>query len=215
MPADTIHALTDRYLDDRRSDLTDALSLCESPLEQLFLVALLCQGDRSSHFLLTRAPRRGYPPIALGCSGCVYVQHEIAGYYVDFAYVGDREQRLAVEIDGHEYHSTREQKANDAARDRAIVAAGWTVVRFPGSDVHADPDRCAREFCALVGLRTGTPTPEPMVRPRKRLDPALELAATRRNPFAQALGRCRSVADEEAVMRDAQNAARRKLGGDL
>jgi len=46
---------------------------------------------------------------------------------VDFAYP---ERRIAVEIDGYEWHAGREQFADDRARDNALQLAGWTVLRF-------------------------------------------------------------------------------------
>lgn len=40
-----------------------------------------------------------------------------------------REQRLIVELDGHEAHGTRSAFESDRERDRRLQAAGWTVVR--------------------------------------------------------------------------------------
>lgn len=65
---------------------------------------------------------------------------------VDFAIVS-RDYRLAVEVDGHDFHErTKEQAARDRSRDRALLANGWQVLRFTGSEVWRDPDRCAAEI---------------------------------------------------------------------
>jgi hypothetical protein len=73
---------------------------------------------------------------------------------------------IAVECDGHDFHEkTKEQAAADKARDREIVAAGITVLRFTGSEIWKDAEKCAQEVEALLWTRChGTiakPTPFP------------------------------------------------------
>jgi very-short-patch-repair endonuclease len=46
---------------------------------------------------------------------------------IDFAYP---EHRIAVEIDGYEWHSGRDQFTDDRVRDNALQLAGWRVLRF-------------------------------------------------------------------------------------
>ena len=62
---------------------------------------------------------------------------------IDFAIIpadGSGCQPIAVEMDGHNFHEkTKEQAASDKSRDRALKAAGWTTVRFTGSEIHRDP----------------------------------------------------------------------------
>lgn len=73
-------------------------------------------------------------------------------YRLDFAFECDG-KRVAVECDGHEFHErTKEQAARDKARDRSLVAAGWQVLRFTGSEIWADPGKCASEVGAVIGL---------------------------------------------------------------
>jgi very-short-patch-repair endonuclease len=43
---------------------------------------------------------------------------------------------LVVEVDGDDYHSLR--SSADAARDRKLVRAGYTVIRIPASLVERD-----------------------------------------------------------------------------
>lgn len=52
-------------------------------------------------------------------------------------------KRLCVEIDG-EGHSRQRTQRSDAARDQALVAHGWRVVRFTRRDVLDCPDEIAR-----------------------------------------------------------------------
>ena len=41
-----------------------------------------------------------------------------------------RAQRLAVELDGHAFHGTRQAFERDRRRDQQLVVAGYRVVRF-------------------------------------------------------------------------------------
>lgn len=48
--------------------------------------------------------------------------------------------RLVVEVDGRRYHRTNRARAEDARRDRALTAAGWTVVRATWAEVVDAPE---------------------------------------------------------------------------
>ena len=45
------------------------------------------------------------------------------------------DRRLVVEIDGHRYHATRNQRRNDSVRENALKLAGWQVLRFTTDQV--------------------------------------------------------------------------------
>lgn len=83
-------------------------------------------------------------------------QVRILDWRVDFVVsVGVRERgrirarRLAIECDGHDFHErTKEQAARDRSRDRALQAAGYTVMRFTGSELYRDPVGCVLEIAA-------------------------------------------------------------------
>jgi len=61
----------------------------------------------------------------------------IEGFRVDAVW---RTQRIAVELDGWNYHHTRHAFERDRERDAALTAAGWCVVRFTYRQVTARPD---------------------------------------------------------------------------
>lgn len=63
-------------------------------------------------------------------------------YRVDFLL---KDARLIVELDGHEHHSTPEQLEKDAARQRYLTRAGYTVIRFRGREIYRNPNGCAAE----------------------------------------------------------------------
>jgi hypothetical protein len=64
---------------------------------------------------------------------------------VDFALP---RSRTAVEIDGFDHHATREQLAADHRRQNGLLLAGWTVLRYTGSEVKTDPERLLAEVRA-------------------------------------------------------------------
>jgi very-short-patch-repair endonuclease len=66
-----------------------------------------------------------------------------ADFLGEAAALGVRAPRVAVELDGHEFHErTREQVAHRDARDRALQADGWTVFHVSGSVINRNPLEC-------------------------------------------------------------------------
>jgi very-short-patch-repair endonuclease len=50
------------------------------------------------------------------------------------------EVKLAAELDGAKHHTSPEDRRRDLARDSALAAVGWVVLRFTYADVLRDPD---------------------------------------------------------------------------
>jgi very-short-patch-repair endonuclease len=72
-------------------------------------------------------------------------------YRLDFL-LESADKKLVVETDGHDFHErTKEQARRDKERDRALVAAGYMVMRFTGQEVYQDADKCAREVLDFIG----------------------------------------------------------------
>jgi very-short-patch-repair endonuclease len=58
---------------------------------------------------------------------------------------------LIVECDGHEFHEkTREQASKDKERDRNLVKSGCAVLRYTGSEIYNDVDKCVIEIRDLL-----------------------------------------------------------------
>ncbi len=55
--------------------------------------------------------------------------------------VGDRELRIALEAESHEFHSEREAFRYDCRRYTSMVCAGWLVLRFTWDDVKHHSER--------------------------------------------------------------------------
>jgi len=76
-------------------------------------------------------------------------QYKIGKYRADFLVwiaKGTQFRGVVVECDGHDFHEkTKDQAARDKSRDRAIVEAGFPVLRFTGSEIWRDPHGCAMQ----------------------------------------------------------------------
>jgi very-short-patch-repair endonuclease len=133
-----------------------------SPVEQMFFIEWQYYTDRGLVFSPTARLH-------------LLPQHPVGKYRLDFAldfftgivdcprdsvYFGREEEifknvllpLLGIEIDGHEWHEkTKDQVRLDKERERFLVADGWKILRFSGSEVFKDANNCVREAadCAL------------------------------------------------------------------
>jgi very-short-patch-repair endonuclease len=117
--ADTLHEQLDEHRGERGAPLLldilgrDAFVLTDSELERLFLAL---------------AERAGLlPPQS---------QRRLGRGRVDFYFP---ELNLVVECDSLRYHRTKQQQAEDRARDHAHLLAGRTCIRFTHHQVAEDP----------------------------------------------------------------------------
>ena len=55
-----------------------------------------------------------------------------SGFIIDFAIYIDRKanRKIALEVDGSQWHTKPQQRKRDAFRDRILRKEGWTVIRF-------------------------------------------------------------------------------------
>lgn len=78
------------------------------------------------------------------------LQVPIAKYRADAVVSMDR-FRLAIEVDGMAFHQrSAEQVAADYLRQRRIVCAGHTVIRFTASEVFGNPEECWRQIDLIL-----------------------------------------------------------------
>jgi very-short-patch-repair endonuclease len=72
-------------------------------------------------------------------------QTEIECYRTDFTITFSNQSGLdfifAVEIDGYDWHSTKQQIQRDKIRERRIISLGIPVIRFTGSEVFNNPEK--------------------------------------------------------------------------
>lgn len=87
----------------------------------------------------------------------VHRQYPAVHRRLDFAMEGylngERMAVLAVECDGHEFHSTPEQIAADRRRDEQLRLLGIETIRFEGREIFKNAAECAeRAFDRIVRL---------------------------------------------------------------
>ena len=68
------------------------------------------------------------------------VRREVTGYEVDFLW---RSQRLAVEVDGFAFHSSRRAFNRDRRRDSLLSLKGLRVLRITWSQIVEEPEAVA------------------------------------------------------------------------
>ena len=87
----------------------------------------------------------------------VIPQKIVAKYRLDFA-VHDGDTRIAVEVDGAQFHQrTETQVEGDYLRARRIIAAGYTVVRYTAVEAFRDPKEYWRQLDAILVSRNSRP----------------------------------------------------------
>ncbi len=62
-------------------------------------------------------------------------------------------ERLAVQVDGFEFHRTRRDRERDAASDADLELGGMRVIRFTWDDVNEHGDRTLRRVALAAGWR--------------------------------------------------------------
>ncbi len=105
----------------------------ESPIEKYLFIQIikLCIAENQG---LINPPFNGiFPQKKITISDSIQ-------YIVDFVFYTIQGHKIAVELDGYEFHEkTKEQAMSDKERDRNLQQADYFVARFSGSEVYADP----------------------------------------------------------------------------
>lgn len=80
-------------------------------------------------------------------------QVKVGKYRADFQVEGTK---IIIELDGHSYHASREQRRADALRDRKLTQKGFTVIRFTSDEIFENPNECIRQVIELLENKEGT-----------------------------------------------------------
>lgn len=118
-----------------------------SPIEQIFCVAyrIYDLGAFNKDFKLSFAEQ-------------VFIKSKNKKYRCDFLVEtiteGNEEKclkkPLIIELDGYDYHSSKQQISYDYERENELKLCGYDVMRFTGSQVYNHPMRCIEkvyEYC--------------------------------------------------------------------
>ncbi len=96
---------------------------CESPIESIFWSV--------AYFKLSEL-------------GEFTPQVRVGPHRLDFA-LRSNGLDLAIELDGQDYHSSPDQRTNDARRQRYLEQIGWRIIRFTGREIYKDVQKCVAE----------------------------------------------------------------------
>lgn len=77
-------------------------------------------------------------------------QFEIGRYRIDLAFP---DMLIAIECDGQEWHSSKEQIDRDKKRDDYLEKMGWRVIRMSGSDIYRRADEIVGFIVGMKELR--------------------------------------------------------------
>jgi very-short-patch-repair endonuclease len=97
------------------------------------LIAAGCQSELEAHGVVNVFRHRSLPPSV----GQFRITLSVGRVHVDRAWP---EVKLAVELDGARYHTSPGDRRRDLARDTALAALGWVVLRFTYAEVVRDPE---------------------------------------------------------------------------
>ena len=75
-------------------------------------------------------------------------QYPISKHHVDFAFP---REKLIVEVDGWQYHKSREQREIDEKRRDIAENLGWRVKRFTAEEVYDNPELITWRIKELLG----------------------------------------------------------------
>lgn len=70
-------------------------------------------------------------------------------YLIDYTIYG-RELKIAVELDGFEFHGTRNAFSYDRLRQNDLHGEGWTVLRFSYDSIRSETARCVAQFQTML-----------------------------------------------------------------
>jgi very-short-patch-repair endonuclease len=97
------------------------------------LIAAGCQSELEAHGVINVFRHRSLPRSV----GQFRIELPAGRVHVDRAWP---EVKVAVELDGARYHTSPEDRRRDLARDTALAALGWVVLRFTYAEVVRDPE---------------------------------------------------------------------------
>jgi very-short-patch-repair endonuclease len=112
------------------------------------LIADGCESELEAHGVLNVFRHRSLPPSV----GQLRITLPTGTVRLDRAWP---EAMLAVELDGARYHTSPEDRRRDLARDAALAALGWVVLRFTFADVIRDARGVRARLLEVYKTRLG------------------------------------------------------------
>ncbi|MGW7610847.1 endonuclease domain-containing protein [Streptomyces sp. NPDC054766] len=73
-------------------------------------------------------------------------------YRIDFALP---EEKIGIELDGYQWHSSPQAFTQDRARQRQLDLASWRIIRFSGAEINNNVSGCLRQAAEIVASIRG------------------------------------------------------------
>lgn len=142
--------------------ISELMSYCESPIEQDLLAALITVWSDDYDINYWQMPIDIFSKPTLH----IEPQFKAGKFRIDFRVRiqlydpttknWDFIKSVLVECDGHDFHErTKEQAQRDRSKDRYFQKSSMPLLRFTGSEIYADPFRCATEVIEFLERRAG------------------------------------------------------------
>lgn len=114
----------------------------ESPIEQLMYLGLTAMNSALERYYDIRF----YPQCEIKLPDKTYRVDFLVAVIMD-----GNLKTLVVECDGHDFHEkTKSQAKKDKQRDRKLMAAGFHVMHFTGSEIHNNTNNCINEISKFL-----------------------------------------------------------------
>jgi very-short-patch-repair endonuclease len=133
----------------RRRDLIDQLERNRGR-RGTRMVRRLLDLERGPAFTRSEAERKLLTLLRAAALPVPRVNSRAEGYEVDFMW---REHRLVLELDGFAFHSSRAAFERDRARDAALAAAGYTVIRITWRQLVDMPEAVVARIARALAVR--------------------------------------------------------------
>lgn len=141
-------------------DLADFFE-CDSPIETDLLVSLFKVSIENKLFSIVRFGKSIFTNSNPTTPTELFIEKQVGiiEYRIDFRLNFSSINKdnsiskysILVECDGHDFHEkTKEQARKDKSRDKKLQLLGYRVIRFAGSEIFKNSDKCA--FEALTQL---------------------------------------------------------------
>ena len=111
------------------------------------------------------------------------LQRDDRAYRVDYLIHGSS-VRLVIELDGFQFHSSRDAFTYDRVRQNDLTALGYTVLRFSYEAIRLDTARCVEQLQTVLRadpLLASTVIPDPIVETPEMIPNPLAAAAPPRS----------------------------------
>lgn len=130
------------------ANMNESLVDCESPIEQLFSLYLNDLRFGFNHwnpFIEMSWPANNQEII------CKNGKKYRLDFYLIVAYKNQETKYFDIECDGYEFHQkTKQQVEYDNQRQRDLQSEGIEIIRFSGSEIWNNPDKCIDDLQNII-----------------------------------------------------------------